>query len=170
MGVAETKEALRVEVSKVCRNYCLQVWNEALNQAEVEAFSALRRAESVYYPPATRTPGSASSKADTALEWQSLERTARPRSLSFLIALPRRPSSAGLLKKKLTQPREWPLMPSSPQLLLRTYPKRKRYPPRWRLSWQLSLCLPRGTSRVRAQKPQRQHSPSPPRPQPKMKL
>lgn len=30
-GVAETEEVLRVEVSKVCRNYCLQVWNETLN-------------------------------------------------------------------------------------------------------------------------------------------
>lgn len=30
-GVAETEEFLRVEVSKVCRNYCLQVWNETLN-------------------------------------------------------------------------------------------------------------------------------------------
>ena len=48
MGVAETDDALRAEVLKVCRNYCLQVWNEALNQAMVEAFFALRRAESVY--------------------------------------------------------------------------------------------------------------------------
>ena len=31
VGVAETKEALRVEVSEVCRNYCLQLWNEAFN-------------------------------------------------------------------------------------------------------------------------------------------
>ena len=48
MGVAETDDALRAKVLKVCRNYCLQVWNEALNQAGVEAFFALRRAESVY--------------------------------------------------------------------------------------------------------------------------
>ncbi|XP_065617525.1 uncharacterized protein LOC136062437 [Quercus suber] len=50
VGVAETKEALRVEVSGVCRAYCLQVWNEALNLAGVEASSALMRAENVYYP------------------------------------------------------------------------------------------------------------------------
>ena len=31
MGVAETEEAFRVEVSEVCRFYCLQVWNEALD-------------------------------------------------------------------------------------------------------------------------------------------
>ena len=48
IGVVETEEALRAEVSGVCRNYCLQVWNETLNQAGVEAFSMLRRVESVY--------------------------------------------------------------------------------------------------------------------------
>ena len=31
VGVTETKEALKAEVSGVCRTYCLQVWNEALN-------------------------------------------------------------------------------------------------------------------------------------------
>ena len=31
VGVAETEKALRVEVSGVCRTYCLQVWNKALN-------------------------------------------------------------------------------------------------------------------------------------------
>ena len=68
VGVAETKETLKAEVSGVCRNYCLQAWNEALNQAGVEASSALKRAESVYYPPAIRTPGSSSSKVDTSPE------------------------------------------------------------------------------------------------------
>ena len=62
------------------------------------------------------------------LRWQSLERIARPRSPSLLNTLPRRLSNSRLLKKKLTQPREWPLMPSSPQLLLKTRPKRRRYP------------------------------------------
>ena len=68
VGVVETKEALRAEVSKVCRNYCLQVWNEALNQARVEASSALRRAESVYCPLAIRASSPISSKADTSSE------------------------------------------------------------------------------------------------------
>ena len=31
VGVTETEEALRAEVLGVCRNYCLQVWNEPLN-------------------------------------------------------------------------------------------------------------------------------------------
>ena len=65
MGVAETKEALRAEVLKVCRFYCLQVWNEALDQAGVEASSTLRRVENVYYPSAICASGSLSSKADS---------------------------------------------------------------------------------------------------------
>ena len=62
MGVAETEEALKVEVARVRRTYCLQVWNAALNQAGVGD------SESVYYPPAICTRGSASSKADTSSE------------------------------------------------------------------------------------------------------
>ena len=66
--VTETEEALRAEVLGVYRNYCLQVWNKALNQAGVEASSILKRAESVYYPLAIRASSSISSKADTPPE------------------------------------------------------------------------------------------------------
>ena len=66
MGVAETEEALRAEVLEVCKFYCLQVWNEALDQVGIEASSTLRRAENVYYPPAIGTLGSSGSKADSA--------------------------------------------------------------------------------------------------------
>ena len=31
IGVTETEEAFKAEVSGVCRTYCFQVWNEALN-------------------------------------------------------------------------------------------------------------------------------------------
>ena len=68
LGVAETEKALRAEVSGVCRAYCSQVWNEALNQAKVEASSVLRRAESVYYPPAIRESVSFGSRTDTTSE------------------------------------------------------------------------------------------------------
>ena len=49
MGIVEIEEALKVEVLGVYRAYYLQVWNEALNLARVEASSELRRAENVYY-------------------------------------------------------------------------------------------------------------------------
>ena len=51
VGVVETEDTLRAKVFSVCRIYCLQVWNEALNQAGVDASSALRRAKNIYYPP-----------------------------------------------------------------------------------------------------------------------
>ena len=58
VGVAETEEAHGAEVLGVCRTYCAQVWDEALNQAGVEASSKLRKAESVYYPPTIHPPRS----------------------------------------------------------------------------------------------------------------
>ena len=43
LGVAETEEALKAEVPTVCRIYCTQTWDEALNRAGVEASSELRK-------------------------------------------------------------------------------------------------------------------------------
>ena len=83
VGVAETKEAFRAEVSGVYRNCYLQVWNEALNQARVEAFSALRRVESVYYPPTIHTPGSTSSKADPSPEVTKLGKGSPTKALPY---------------------------------------------------------------------------------------
>ena len=51
VGVVETEDTLRAKVFSVCRIYCFQVWNEALNQAGVDASSAHRRAKNIYYPP-----------------------------------------------------------------------------------------------------------------------
>ena len=64
--MAETEDALRAEVPAICRTYCAQTWEEALNQAGVEASSVLKWAESVYYPLAIRPASSSDSKADPA--------------------------------------------------------------------------------------------------------
>lgn len=64
VGVAETEDTLRVEVPAMCRTYYALVWDEALNQARVEASSVLRKAESVYYPPAIRLSSSSNFKAN----------------------------------------------------------------------------------------------------------
>ena len=50
----------------MCRAYYLQVWNEALNLAGVEASSTLRKVKNVYYPPAIRVSGSLASPDDVA--------------------------------------------------------------------------------------------------------
>ena len=55
IGVAETEETLKAEVPMVCRIYCAQTWDEALNQVGVEASSELRMPESVFYPEAIYT-------------------------------------------------------------------------------------------------------------------
>ena len=56
VGVAETEEALWAEVPAVCRAYCTQTWEEALNQAGVEAASGLRKPESIIFPLALQIP------------------------------------------------------------------------------------------------------------------
>ena len=56
IGVAETEDALRAEVLAVYRAYCAQTWEEALNQAGVEASSELRRPESTIFPSALQIP------------------------------------------------------------------------------------------------------------------
>ena len=56
VGVAETEDALRAEVPAVYRAYCVQTWEEALNQAGVEASSELRKPESIIFPSALQVP------------------------------------------------------------------------------------------------------------------
>ena len=81
--MAETKEILWAEVSRVCRNYYLQVWNKAFNQVEVEASSVLRKAENVYYPPAIRASGSTSSKTDASTEMAEVGKASLAKALAF---------------------------------------------------------------------------------------
>ena len=40
----------------MCRAYYAQTWEEALNQAGVEASSELRKHESIIFPPALQLP------------------------------------------------------------------------------------------------------------------
>ena len=56
VDVTETKDALRAEVPAVCRAYYAQTWEEALNQAGVEASSGLRRPESIIFLSALQIP------------------------------------------------------------------------------------------------------------------
>ena len=56
VGVAETEEALRAEVLAVCRAYCTQTWEEALNRAGIDASFELRKPENIIFPPALQIP------------------------------------------------------------------------------------------------------------------
>ena len=49
-GVLETEARLTAEVTVVCREYCAETYNEALDRARIPADSDLRRVDQVYYP------------------------------------------------------------------------------------------------------------------------
>ena len=50
-GAQETEVRLVEELAEVCRDYCKEVWIEALNLAGVPATSKQRQVGNVYYPP-----------------------------------------------------------------------------------------------------------------------
>ena len=54
--MAKTEDALRVEVPAVCRAYCAQTWEEALNRAGIDASSELRRPENIFFPSTIQVP------------------------------------------------------------------------------------------------------------------
>ena len=56
VGVAETEDALRAEVPTVCRAYCTKTWEEALNQAGIDASSELRKPKNIIFPPTLQIP------------------------------------------------------------------------------------------------------------------
>ena len=66
LGVVETEETLRAEVPAVCRIFCTQTWDEALNRAGVEASSELRKPENVFYPSAIRASDLPSAQDEVA--------------------------------------------------------------------------------------------------------
>ena len=49
-GVLETETRLAEEVAGVCRDYCVETWAEALNQAQVPVDFELRSAENIFFP------------------------------------------------------------------------------------------------------------------------
>ena len=49
-GVLETERRLTAEVTVVCREYCAETYNQALNRVGIPADSDLRRTDQVYYP------------------------------------------------------------------------------------------------------------------------
>ena len=56
VGVAEIEDTLRAEVPTVCYAYCTQTWEEALNQAGIDASSELRKPENIVFPFALQIP------------------------------------------------------------------------------------------------------------------
>lgn len=63
-GVAETEDSFRKEVPTVCRAYCAQTWEEALNRAGVEPSSELRIPDNIFFPLAIRASGTPSQQQE----------------------------------------------------------------------------------------------------------
>ena len=78
MVTTETEEALRAEVPAVCRTYCTQTWEEALNRAGIEASSKLRRPENIYFPPAIRASNLSSTQGEVAFTIANLVEEVQP--------------------------------------------------------------------------------------------
>ena len=100
VGVAETEENFRAQVTGVYRGYCLQVWNEALNQAEVDASSTLRRAENAFYPPALQVAGPSSFQAKAVPKTLEPSLVASASALPFSTIPPKEVDQAGAIEKK----------------------------------------------------------------------
>lgn len=126
--VAKTEKALKAEVSGVCRTYCLQVWNEALNLAKVKAFSALRRVENVYYPLQSEHQTPQSPRMMQPLRIRAPSMRYRPKTFLLLAVLQKGQSKlAQLRRKKRTQKRS-PLKLQSLQLHPRILPRGGGFP------------------------------------------
>ena len=91
LRVVETEETLRAEVPAVCRIYCAQTWNEALNRAKVEASFELRKADNIYYPT-IRASDLPSTQSEVASIVADPTKEAQPQDPHF-------PSQQGLTKE-----------------------------------------------------------------------
>ena len=56
VGIVETEDALRAEVPAICRAYCTQTWEEALNRVGIDTSSKLRKPKNIIFPPALQIP------------------------------------------------------------------------------------------------------------------
>lgn len=119
IGVVEIEENLRAQVFGVCKGYCLQVWNEALNQAGVDASSTLRRAKNVFYPPAIQASSPSSSKAKSAPKDTDLRKNASASTLPPSTIPPNEVDQVGAIEKEKDTAIEVALKPTK----LPTLPK-----------------------------------------------
>ena len=161
--MAGIEEALRVEVSEVCRNYDLQVWNEALNQAGFKAFSALKRADSVCYPPAIHAPSFASSKAETTSEVAEFGKDSPTKVLVSSDSPFEEAQQPKIAKKEANTTKGVAPNTIKPLVVPQDLPQEKEVPPKMEIVL-VTLPVPaKGDHRGKG--PKALHSPNPPRPQ-----
>ena len=86
VGVVETEDALRAEVPAVCRAFCAQTWEEALNWVGVDASFELGRPENVFFLLAIRASGIAPGQKEVALQSPSPPRMLNIRILPLPVS------------------------------------------------------------------------------------
>ena len=101
--MAKIKETLKAKVSRLCRTYCLQVWNQALNQAEMEASSTLRRVENVYYPPIIQASSPSGAKVKTAPKNLNPSKDASAKTLPSPSSSPKEVEPVGAVEKEIVK-------------------------------------------------------------------
>lgn len=134
--IVKIDEALRVEVSEVCRIYCLQLWNEFLNQVEVEASSAFRASSS------------SSSQADIASKKTDTGKGHPAKALSSSGILPKEVEQPRVVEKEKDTNKGVVLDATRPLAASKDSSKEKKASRTWRLSWLPFLCLPRPQERL----------------------
>jgi len=77
----KTEQRLVEEVAKVCRDYYIVTWNEALNSAGVSTDSKLRKAENLYFPEHIREISA--DPSSTALPLPPLEQVPSTQDLTI---------------------------------------------------------------------------------------
>ena len=80
---------VRAEVTAVCRAYCAQTWEEALNRAGIDASSELRRPKNIFFLPTIRAPGLAPNQRKQPLQSPSQLRMLNFRILPLLVNMSR---------------------------------------------------------------------------------
>ena len=170
LGVVETEEALRVEVSGLYRNYYSQVWHETLNQARFEAAFILRKSESVYYPLAIRASSPSNLSTNTAPEVAEAGKD----SPVEILTSSNKPSEVtkhpGATEKEKNANQGVAPDATKPSAAIQDPPPRKKFPRRWRLSWLLFPSLPRLILQARAPRAQKQRPLNLTKPLPKERL
>ena len=110
------------------------MWNEALNQAGVEASLTLKRAESIYYPSAIRASSSASTKANPASKVAKIGKDSPSKASLSTDSPSKEAKQPGVVEKEADTTKRVAPNATKPPAAPKDVPQEKEVPPGWRLS------------------------------------
>ncbi|KAK9997902.1 hypothetical protein SO802_017505 [Lithocarpus litseifolius] len=109
------------------KSYCLLVWNEALNQARVEAFYAFRRVESVYYLLAIHASSSTGSKVDTTSKEVDISKDSLAKALLSPDSPSKEAEQPGVVEKETVTTKGVAINATMPLAAPQDLPKEKEF-------------------------------------------